>query len=110
MNLGELADLTVANDNDLSMDVMTPLLWNNAWDVSHLTLADTRTLTPASTFVPSDARQQGGVQEDVEPPLYTTQPLRRHPRAHLPPGPGGAADGLRGRNAKTVEPEQGHAL
>lgn len=28
MNLGELADLTVANDNDLSMDVITdfPLL------------------------------------------------------------------------------------
>lgn len=24
MNLGELADLTVANDNDLSMDVITP--------------------------------------------------------------------------------------
>lgn len=31
MNLGELADLTVANDNDLSMDVITPLFWNNAW-------------------------------------------------------------------------------
>lgn len=30
MNLGELADLTVANDNDLSMDVITPLFWNNA--------------------------------------------------------------------------------
>lgn len=25
MNLGELADLTVANDNDLSMDVITHL-------------------------------------------------------------------------------------
>lgn len=24
MNLGELADLTVANDNDLSMDVISP--------------------------------------------------------------------------------------
>lgn len=33
MNLGELADLTVANDNDLSMDVITPLFWNNAWGV-----------------------------------------------------------------------------
>lgn len=45
-------------------------------------------------FVPSDARQQGGVQEDVEPPLYTTQPLRRHPRADVSPGPGGAPDSL----------------
>lgn len=26
MNLGELADLTVANDNDLSMDVIIPVL------------------------------------------------------------------------------------
>lgn len=26
MNLGELADLTVANDNDLSMDVIIPPL------------------------------------------------------------------------------------
>lgn len=34
MNLGELADLTVANDNDLSMDVITPLFRNNAWDAS----------------------------------------------------------------------------
>lgn len=41
MNLGELADLTVANDNDLSMDVITPLFWNNAWDASHPTLTDT---------------------------------------------------------------------
>lgn len=39
MNLGELADLTVANDNDLSMDVITPLFWNNAWDISHPTLS-----------------------------------------------------------------------
>lgn len=28
MNLGELADLTVANDNDLSMDVITHFLWS----------------------------------------------------------------------------------
>lgn len=39
MNLGELADLTVANDNDLSMDVIAPLFWNNAWDISHPTLS-----------------------------------------------------------------------
>lgn len=35
MNLGELADLTVANDNDLSMDVITPLFWNKTKDVCH---------------------------------------------------------------------------
>lgn len=33
MNLGELADLTVANDNDLSMDVITLFVLDNAQDV-----------------------------------------------------------------------------
>lgn len=33
MNLGELADLTVANDNDLSMDVITYLFWDSEWDI-----------------------------------------------------------------------------
>lgn len=30
MNLGELADLTVANDNDLSMDVIKLFVLDNA--------------------------------------------------------------------------------
>lgn len=39
MNLGELADLTVANDNDLSMDVITHLLLVNTQDAFQATCA-----------------------------------------------------------------------
>lgn len=34
MNLGELADLTVANDNDLSMDVSAPLCFHRIGKVA----------------------------------------------------------------------------
>lgn len=61
-------------------------------------------------FVLSDAGQPRGVQEDLEPSFYTTQPLWRHPRFDLSPQPSGAAHGLRGRNTKAVEPQQGHAF
>lgn len=44
MNLGELADLTVANDNDLSMDVITYLLVNT-WDVIQHTCAHSEYVT-----------------------------------------------------------------
>lgn len=67
MNLGELADLTVANDNDLSMDVSCTFAVPFE--------SGSCVLNTLNRRVPSDAGQQGRVQEDVEPSLHTTQPL-----------------------------------
>uniref|UniRef100_A0A8D0D4R6 Striatin 4 n=1 Tax=Sander lucioperca TaxID=283035 RepID=A0A8D0D4R6_SANLU len=50
MNLGELADLTVANDNDLSMDVITRKTWN-----PRFTLRSHFDAIRALTFHPSQA-------------------------------------------------------
>lgn len=75
MNLGELADLTVANDNDLSMDVITYLFWDYEWDIIQSILAQNVYIDSFCMCVRTDAGQQRGVQEDVEPSFYTSQPL-----------------------------------
>lgn len=52
MNLGELADLTVANDNDLSIDVIPNL---NCYVIQMKKHAIHKIITPVVFFILSDA-------------------------------------------------------
>lgn len=75
MNLGELADLTVANDNELSINVNTHLTRSTL--CSACEAAHNSTITRASLLfcAPPDAGQQRGVQEDLESSFHAAQPL-----------------------------------
>lgn len=62
MNLGELADLTVANDNDLSMDVKTHVIQSKAQDASFIeTQANSENSLPPSRcrIIERNSRRRG---------------------------------------------------